>query len=35
MRPVGPTDLVMFCHGGSHLEELDQRLESMLKDSFI
>ena len=33
-RSVGSTDLVMFCHGGSHSEELDQpRPESMLKDS--
>lgn len=35
-RPVGPADLVMFCHGGSHSEELDQsRPESMSKDSSI
>lgn len=35
MRPVGPTDLVMFCHGGSHLEELDQRLESEVFSELI
>lgn len=35
-RPVGPTDLVMFCHGGSHLEELDQqRLESEVFSELI
>lgn len=35
-RPVGPTDLVMFCHGSSHLEDLyHPRLESMLKGSIL